>query len=153
MRWDSDYLLLFLYFNGKEEKTLHRLPNLLRSKGGISMKKKTNIDHVFYRNPTKYYPTAERGEGIYIYDTEGKRYIDGSGGAVVVSIGHGVKEIQEAMLAQANLISFTHGSQFTTEAAQKLAERLVGIAPPGLDRVYYLSGGSEAIECSTVFPI
>ncbi len=110
------------------------------------MKKKTNIDHVFYRNPTKYYPTAERGEGIYICDTEGKRYIDGSGGAVVVSIGHGVREIQEAMLAQAELISFTHGSQFTTEAAQKLAERLVRIAPSGLDRVYYLSGGSEAVE-------
>lgn len=112
------------------------------------MEKKQNIDHVFYRNPTKYYPTAERGEGIYIYDTEGKRYIDGSGGAVVVSIGHGVREIQEAMLKQAELISFTHGSQFTTEAARNLAERLVSISPPGLDRVYYLSGGSEAVETS-----
>lgn len=110
------------------------------------MTKRVNRDNIFYRNPTKYYPTAKRGEGVYIYDTEGKRYIDGSGGAVVVSIGHGVREIQDAMMEQAELISFTHGSQFTTKAAQTLAERLVAIAPPGLDRVYYLSGGSEAVE-------
>jgi adenosylmethionine-8-amino-7-oxononanoate aminotransferase len=110
------------------------------------MGKKTNEDHVFYRNPTKYYPTAVRGEGIYIYDSEGKQYLDGSGGAVVVSIGHGVKEIQEAMFKQASLISFTHGSQFTTEAAIELADKIVNISPPGLDRVYFLSGGSEAVE-------
>jgi adenosylmethionine-8-amino-7-oxononanoate aminotransferase len=110
------------------------------------MTERINKDNIFYRNPTKYYPTAERGEGVYIYDTDGTRYIDGSGGAVVVSIGHGVQEIRDAMLEQAELISFTHGSQFTTKAAQTLAERLVAIAPPGLDRVYYLSGGSEAVE-------
>jgi len=110
------------------------------------MKKKKNEDHVFYRNPTKFYPTAEKAEGIYIYDTDGRQYIDGSGGAVVVSIGHGVKEIRNAMLAQAQCVSFTHGSQFTTRQAIELAEKIVAISPPGLDRVYYLSGGSEAIE-------
>jgi len=110
------------------------------------MKNKKNRDHVFYRNPTKYYPTVQKGEGIYIYDTDGKRYIDGTGGAVVVSIGHGVKEIQDAMLEQANLLSFAHGSQFTSQAAIDLAEKIVAMAPSGLDRVYYLSGGSEAIE-------
>lgn len=106
----------------------------------------SNQDHVFYRDPRKHYPTAVRGEGVSIYDAEGKRYIDGSGGAVVVCIGHGVPEIQEAMRAQAAQIAFTHGTQFTTEAAVRLAERIAGLAPPGLERVYYLSGGSEAVE-------
>jgi adenosylmethionine-8-amino-7-oxononanoate aminotransferase len=110
------------------------------------MKNKENRDQVFYRNPTKYYPTVQRGEGIYIYDTDGKQYIDGTGGAVVVSIGHGVKEIQDAMLEQTNLLSFAHGSQFTSQAAIDLAEKIVAMAPSGLDRVYYLSGGSEAVE-------
>lgn len=107
---------------------------------------KENIDQVFYRNPNKSYPTVERGEGVYIYDTEGKRYLDGSGGAAVVLIGHGIKEIREAMLAQAEKISFTHGTHFTSEAAIKLAEKLAAMAPPGLNRVYFISGGSEGVE-------
>jgi len=110
------------------------------------MSEKVNKDSVFYRNPTKFYPTAERGEGIYIYDTEGNRYIDGSGGAVVVSIGHCVPEIREAMMKQAELISFTHGSQFSTRPAVEMAEKIVKLSPPGIDRVYFLSGGSEAVE-------
>jgi adenosylmethionine-8-amino-7-oxononanoate aminotransferase len=105
-----------------------------------------NNDHVFYRSPKKFYPTAERAEGIYIYDTEGKRYLDGSGGAVVVGIGHGVKEVFEAMTRQASRIAFAHGSQFTTDAAIELASKLVKFAPSGLTKAYFLSGGSEAIE-------
>jgi adenosylmethionine-8-amino-7-oxononanoate aminotransferase len=112
------------------------------------MTEEKNVDHVFYRNLRKNYPTAVRGEGVYIYDQSGKAYLDGSGGAVVVSIGHGVKEIQEAMLKQAGQIAFAHGSQFTTEAAVSLAEKIIRISPPGLNRVYFLSGGSEAIETS-----
>ena len=69
------------------------------------MTMKTNDDHVFYRTPTKYYPTVERGEGVYIYDKDGRQYIDGSGGAAVVNIGHGVKEVEEAMLQQAGRIA------------------------------------------------
>ena len=107
---------------------------------------RSNNDHVFYRSPKKFYPTAERGEGIYIYDTKGKRYLDGSGGAVVVGIGHGVKEVADAMLKQAGRIAFAHGSQFTTEAAIELASKLVKFSPRGLNKVYFLSGGSEAIE-------
>jgi adenosylmethionine-8-amino-7-oxononanoate aminotransferase len=64
----------------------------------------------------------------------------------VVSIGHGVQEIREAMLRQAGLLSFAHGSQFTSAAAVSLAGKIIGLCPPGLDRVYYLSGGSEAVE-------
>lgn len=105
-------------------------------------------DHVFYRNPGKYYPEAAYGEGIYIVDTEGKRYIDGCCGAVVVSIGHGSAKVKEAMLEQAGRIAFAHGSQFTTRAAMDLAAKLVSMAPDGLNWVYFLSGGSEAIEAS-----
>ena len=88
----------------------------------------------------------ERGEGVYIYDRSGKRYLDGSGGAVVVSIGHGVPEIRDAILSQAGKIAFTHGTQFTSEAAIALADRIVALSPPPLNRVYFLSGGSEAVE-------
>jgi adenosylmethionine-8-amino-7-oxononanoate aminotransferase len=103
-------------------------------------------NHVFYRNLKKSYPTVDRGEGIYIYDTKGKQYIDGSGGAAVVGIGHGIKEITEAMVRQAERISFSHSSHFTSQAAIDLASKLVQLSPKGLTRVYYLSGGSEAIE-------
>jgi adenosylmethionine-8-amino-7-oxononanoate aminotransferase len=112
------------------------------------MKKETH--HGFYRNLQKTYPVAVRGEGIYIYDSSGKRYLDGSGGAAVVGIGHGVKEITEAMVRQAEKISFAHGSQFTSQAVMNLAAKLVDLAPQGpgekLNRVYFLSGGSEAVE-------
>ncbi len=111
-----------------------------------SMKKEPTPDRVFYRNLKKSYPTVDRGEGVYIYDTEGKQYIDGSGGAAVVGIGHGVKEITEAMVHQANRISFSHGSHFTSQSAIDLASKLVELSPKGLTRVYFLSGGSEAVE-------
>lgn len=108
--------------------------------------KKQKQDHIFYRTPGAFYPTVERGEGIYIYDQSGKRYIDGSGGAVVVSIGHNVKEVRDAIISQAGKIAFTHGTQFTSEAAIALAERICALSSPPLNRVYFLSGGSEAVE-------
>src|SRR4030043_690935 len=103
-------------------------------------------DHIFYRNLKKFYPTVDHGEGIYIYDTQGKQYIDGSGGAAVVGIGHRVKEITEAMIRQAERISFSHGSHFTSQATIDLASQLVTLSPPGLTQVYFLSGGSEGVE-------
>ncbi|MDY0038804.1 MAG: aspartate aminotransferase family protein [Desulforhabdus sp.] len=104
-------------------------------------------DHVFYRNLRKSYPLVDHGEGVYVWDTNGNRYLDGSGGACVVSIGHGVEEIGSAMLAQAERLSFAHGTHFTSEAAIECAGRLARLTPdPGLNRVYFLSGGSEAVE-------
>jgi adenosylmethionine-8-amino-7-oxononanoate aminotransferase len=103
-------------------------------------------DHIFYRTPGAFYPTVERGDGVYIYDQSGRRYLDGSGGAVVVCIGHNVPEIRDAILSQAGKIAFTHGTQFTSEAAIELAERIVKLSPAPLNRVYFLSGGSEAVE-------
>ena len=88
-----------------------------------------NQDHVFYRNPARFYPAVDRGRGVYLYDTDGKRYLDGAGGAAVTAIGHGVKDIERAVVRQLRKVAFTHGSQFTSEAAVTLAGRLVALAP------------------------
>lgn len=101
---------------------------------------------MFYRNLRKSYPAGEKAEGIYIWDTAGKRYIDGSGGAVVVSIGHGVPEIKEAAIQQLDKAAFVHGSQFTSRAAVDLAGTIAGMAQHSLERVYFVSGGSEGVE-------
>lgn len=104
-------------------------------------------DANFYRNLRKHYPTVDRGEGVYIWDIDGKRYIDGSGGACVVSIGHGVQAIKRAMIEQADRISFAHGSHFTSEAAIECAGQLVSFMPSAeLNKCYFLSEGSTAIE-------
>ncbi|GAB4265903.1 aspartate aminotransferase family protein [Deferrisoma sp.] len=104
-------------------------------------------DHVFYRSPGKRYPKAVKAEGVWIWDETGKRYLDGSSGACVVAIGHGVPEIREAALAQFDRIAFAHGSQFTTEACQEMAARVAALSSdPDLDKVYFVSGGSEAVE-------
>jgi adenosylmethionine-8-amino-7-oxononanoate aminotransferase len=121
---------------------------LTRQKEVIMFGSKALGDHVFYRVPRQIYPKADRAEGVYLYDTEGKKYIDGSGGAAVVGIGHGIKEITEAMVRQAERISFAHSSHFTSQSAIDLASKLVGLSPKGLNRVYFLSGGSEAVETS-----
>ncbi len=107
----------------------------------------TQEDHIFYRNLLKTYPVVDRAQGVYIWDKAGKRYLDGSGGAAVVSIGHGVPEIREQMLAQSERLAFSHGSHFTSEAALECAERLCKMtSDKRMNRVYFLSGGSEAVE-------
>jgi adenosylmethionine-8-amino-7-oxononanoate aminotransferase len=103
-------------------------------------------DAVLYRDLTRAYPTVVRGEGVYLYDTEGRRYLDGAGGAAVVTIGHGVREVVRAMATQAERVAYTYLAQFTNEPLQRLAERLVGWAPPGISKAYFVSGGSEAAE-------
>ncbi len=106
-----------------------------------------NNCNVFYRNLRKKYPVVDRAEGIHIWDKNGKKYIDGSGGACVVCIGHGVPEIREAMVKQAEKTSFIHSSHFTNESAMECAEILAKLAPEkSLNKVYFLSGGSEAVE-------
>lgn len=93
-------------------------------------------------------PRAAGGEGIYIRDSEGRSYIDGSGGAAVSCLGHNHPEVLEAMKAQMGLISYAHTSFFTTDVAENLADQLIGLAPQGLDYVYLVSGGSEAVEAA-----
>ena len=92
------------------------------------------------------YPAAAYGKGIYMYDQEGKKYMDGSSGAVTASIGHGVQEIIDAMTEQAQKISFSYRSQFTNEPAEKLAKKLSELAPGDLHWSFFVNSGSEATE-------
>jgi hypothetical protein len=102
--------------------------------------------HVFYRNPFTRYPVVARGEGPYLYDEKGKRYLDACGGAVVSALGHSVPEIVEALKAQLDKVEFAHTSQFTNPAQEELAKLLTERAPGGLNHAYFVSGGSEAVE-------
>ena len=106
------------------------------------------MSHIFPRNPRSLPPTAVRGEGPYIYDTSGKAYLDGSGGAAVSCLGHGDRDVAEAIRRQSETLAFAHTGFFTSEPAEALADRLAAHAPPGLDRVYLVSGGSEAVEAA-----
>ena len=81
----------------------------------------------------------------------GNVYIDGSGGALVVNIGHGRKEILKAMAEQMSSVGYVHGTQFTTKSVEDYAEALGKILPEGLGKIYFLSGGSEAIETAVKF--
>ena len=104
---------------------------------------------LFSRHLRKEYPVAVRGEGSWIVAADGQRYLDASGQAAVVSIGHGVREIGRAMAEQSERIAFAHTTQFHTEPAEKLAARLLAICPQNFKnggRVYFTSGGSEATE-------
>jgi adenosylmethionine-8-amino-7-oxononanoate aminotransferase len=104
---------------------------------------------LFSRNLKKRYSVAVSGAGCWITDAEGRRYLDASGQAAVVNIGHGVKEIGAAMAEQSNTLAFAHTSQFHSRGAEKLAARLLALAPPSFrtgGRVYFTSGGSEATE-------
>ncbi len=102
--------------------------------------------NVFYRNPFANYPMVAKGEGIYLTDTKGKRYMDACGGAVVSSIGHGTHEVVEALKAQLDSVEFAHTSQFTNQPQEELASLLAELAPGGLNHAYFVSGGSEAVE-------
>jgi adenosylmethionine-8-amino-7-oxononanoate aminotransferase len=104
---------------------------------------------IFSRNLRKKYPVAERGEGSWIIGADGRRYLDASGQAAVVSIGHGVAEIGRAMAEQSGRIAFAHTTQFHSDPAERLAARLLAIAPRNFQSgglVYFTSGGSEATE-------
>ncbi len=104
---------------------------------------------LFPRNFRKSYPNAARAEGCYIFTADGRRILDAAGGAAVVSIGHGRAEVAGAMAAQARSLAFAHTSQFHTEIAERLAQRLRALAPPPFrqaGRVFFTSGGSEATE-------
>lgn len=104
------------------------------------------MSHVFHRHTQMAPPVAVGGSGPYIEDSEGKRYLDASGGAAVSCLGHGHPAVIQAMKAQLDKIAFAHTGFFTSEPSERLAEHLVTRAPEGIGRVYYVSGGSEANE-------
>ena len=106
------------------------------------------MSHVFPRHSRSDLPTAVGGKGCYLIDSTGKQYFDGSGGAAVSCLGHGDPDIIKAIQDQAGKLSFAHTGFFTSEPAEDLAELLIQNAPENLDRVYLVSGGSEATEAA-----
>lgn len=106
------------------------------------------MSHVFPRHTKVTPPKAVRGEGCYLFDDTGKAYLDGSGGAAVSCLGHGDPDVIAALQAQAEALAFAHTGFFTSEPAEALADLLIQHAPEGLDRVYFVSGGSEAVEAA-----
>ncbi|WP_439497002.1 aspartate aminotransferase family protein [Bosea sp. (in: a-proteobacteria)] len=101
---------------------------------------------ILHRNLAGGYPVAVSGQGVIITDTEGKAYIDASGGAAVSCLGHGHPDVLAAMHAQIDKLAYAHTSFFTSEAAEELSENLIARAPKGMARVFICSSGSEAIE-------
>ncbi len=106
------------------------------------------MSHVFPRHSRNQPPIVAGGEGCYLIDTTGKRYLDGSGGAAVSCLGHGDAEVTAAIKAQLDRVAFAHTGFFTSEPAEALADLLIEHAPPGIERVYFVSGGSEATEAA-----
>jgi adenosylmethionine-8-amino-7-oxononanoate aminotransferase len=102
---------------------------------------------VFYRDLRSDLPLIVQGEGCWLVDDRGKRYLDGSGGAYVASIGHGVREIGEAMAHQASRIAYVSGAAFTNESVEALAACLTRLAPE-YSHAYVLGSGSEAVEAA-----
>ncbi len=106
------------------------------------------MSHVFPRNCSVDLPVAVAGEGCYLIDADGKRYFDGSGGAAVSCLGHGNPAVSAAIKSQIDRLAFAHTGFFTSEPAEALADHLIARAPEGLERVYFVSGGSEAVEAA-----
>ncbi|MGE0850169.1 MAG: aspartate aminotransferase family protein [Hyphomicrobiaceae bacterium] len=106
------------------------------------------MTRVLHRTIAHSYPVAARGQGIHIWDATGKQYIDASGGAAVSCLGHSHPDVLAAMHAQLDRLAYAHTSFFTTQVAEELGEDLVRHGPPGTSHVYFVSGGSEAIEAA-----
>jgi adenosylmethionine-8-amino-7-oxononanoate aminotransferase len=106
------------------------------------------VTHVFHRDPRLKYPVAVRGEGAYLYDRDGKRYLDASGGAAVSCLGHSDAAVIGAIQRQLERLPFAHTSFFTNEPMEALADALIAQAPKSFDKVYFVSGGSEALEAA-----
>ena len=104
------------------------------------------MSHVFPRHTKGEMPVAVRGEGIYLYDSTGKSYLDGSGGAAVSCLGHSDADVISAIKSQLDSLDFAHTGFLTSAPAEELADRLIAHAPEGIERVYLVSGGSEAVE-------
>ncbi len=106
------------------------------------------MSHIFPRHTKATPPTIAYGKGVHLYDTSGKRYLDGSGGAAVSCLGHSDAAVTNAIKAQLDKVAFAHTGFFTSDPAESLADALIAHAPEGLDRVYLVSGGSEAVEAA-----
>lgn len=115
-------------------------------KVGNVMSVKPYHDSVIYRDFKKEYPVIDSADGVYLYDVKGKKYLDACGGALVVNIGHGVPEVIDAMVKQAQRVSFAYAAIFNSEAQIQLAGRIASFCPMESAKVFLVSGGSEANE-------
>ena len=106
------------------------------------------MSKIIHRSLRTTPPVAVGGEGVYLIDAKGKRYLDASGGAAVSCLGHAHPDVLAAMHAQIDQLAYAHTSFFTSEPAEQLAEHLAANAPAGLTNVYFVSGGSEAMEAA-----
>ena len=106
------------------------------------------MGHILHRHTKATLPTAVGGEGVYVIDSTGKRYLDASGGAAVSCLGHGHPQVIAAIKTQLDQIAYAHTGFFTTEAAEALGDYLIGNAPGDIEHVYFVSGGSEAMEAA-----
>jgi adenosylmethionine-8-amino-7-oxononanoate aminotransferase len=107
-----------------------------------------DVTHVLHRHLHRTPPVAVGGAGMYVTDAEGRRYLDACGGAAVSCLGHGHPDVIAAMHDQIDRLAYAHTSFFTTEVAETLADELVRTAPAGMSHVYFVSGGSEAVEAA-----
>jgi adenosylmethionine-8-amino-7-oxononanoate aminotransferase len=106
------------------------------------------VTRILHRQIHSELPVAVRGEGVHLFDQSGRGYIDASGGAAVSCLGHAHPEVLAALHRQLDKMAYAHTGFFTTEVAEQLADRLVETAPAGISHVYFVSGGSEAVEAS-----
>lgn len=106
------------------------------------------MSNVFYRAVNKQLLEVDHGEGIYLYDTAGNKYIDACAGAAVANLGHGHPAILQAMAEQAGKVAFSHLSRWTSRPIQEVADLVAGLAPGSLNKLYLVSGGSEATEAA-----
>ncbi len=106
------------------------------------------MSHVFHRNARVVPPVASHGDGLYVVDTDGNRYLDASGGATVSCLGHSHPKVTQAIKDQVDRLAFTHTGFFTSKPMEDLADRMIAAAPEGFEAVYFVSGGSEAMEAA-----
>jgi len=107
----------------------------------------TSKSRLFYQSRLRR-PLLERAEGVYMWDKSGKRYLDGSSGAMVSNIGHSNANVLAAMQRQMEKSTFGYRLHFETESSEQLADKLAELSPDGLERAFFVSGGSEAVESS-----
>lgn len=101
-----------------------------------------------HRNGVGGLPVAVGGAGCWLIDADGRRYLDASGGAAVSCLGHGHPKVVAALHDQIDRLAYAHTSFFTTEAMERLADRVIATAPPGIEKAYFVAGGSEAMEAA-----
>jgi len=106
------------------------------------------MSHVFHRHARHDYPVALAGDGVYLVDRDGRRYLDACGGAAVSCLGHSDRAVSDAIARQLAQLPYAHTSFFSNQPMEELAARLVATAPAPLDKVYFTSGGAEAMEAA-----